>query len=100
MTALAPGGALQTSRPELTTNPKTTGQASFHPDVLAYACEHGITRPRTIACLQREYDRALADRIADEDWTPALTRIVGHSGSRPVDAQADRVAARISRRNP
>ena len=100
MTWPAPTGAPQTEPrlPDRANNPKRTGEASYHPDVLAYARQYGITRGRTLDVLQREYDRALAARVRREDaaaeWSPALTRIVGRSGSRAVDS---RVGDRASR---
>ena len=96
MTWPAPQGALQTEPrlPDRANNPKRTGEASYHPDVLAYARQHGITRGRTLDVLQREYDRALAARADREEFAAALTRIIGRSGSRAVDS---RVGDRASR---
>ena len=69
--------------------------------MLAYAATLGKVTPYRLRHLQREYDRALAARVRREDaaaeWSPALTRIVGRSGSRAVDARVgDRVARKIS----
>ena len=48
--------------------------------------------------LQREYDRALAARVDREEFAPALTRIIGRSGSRAVDSRVgDRVARKVGR---
>lgn len=66
--------------------------------MLAYAATLGGVTPYRLRHLQREYDRALAARVRREDaaaeWSPALTRIVGRSGSRAVDS---RVGDRASR---
>ena len=96
MTRPAPQGAPQTEPrlPDRANNPKRTGEASYHPDVLAYARRYGITRGRTLDVLQREYDRALAARVDREEFAAALTRIIGRSGSRAVDS---RVGDRASR---
>lgn len=99
MTATAPEmGHTWTGRPEPMTNPKAEQQCSsgFHPDVLAMAAELGITRPRTIALLQRDYDRKMADRIAAEDFTPVITAAF-RGGSHNADREGDRTARRIDR---
>ena len=73
MTWPAPTGAPQTEPrlPDRANNPKRTGEASYHPDVLAYARQHGITRGRTLDALQREYERAISARVDREEFAAA-----------------------------
>lgn len=49
-------GTTDHRRPERATNPKTEG---FHPDVLAAATAHGVTRLRTLHHFQRVYDQMI-----------------------------------------
>lgn len=101
MTWPAPQGAPQTDPRVLPGQQGDEASEEICPDVLAYAATLGKVTPYRLRYLQREYDRALAERIRREDaaaeWSPALTRIVGRSGSRAVDARVgDRVARKIS----
>lgn len=105
MTAPAPCGAASI-RPAA---PSATPNDDLHPDVLAYAAEHGITRPRALAYLQAEYDRGMAvrDRRADRPVLagPALVRtgrvrlVTGEwvDASVVADPLAERVAGRLDR---
>lgn len=101
MTWPAPQGAPQTDPRVLPGQQGEEASEEICPDVLAYAATLGKVTPYRLRYLQREYDRALAERIRREDaaaeWSPALTRIVGRSGSRAVDARVgDRVARKIN----
>ena len=112
MTALAPCGAPQTDPrvlPGYQGDDEHREDSALHPDVLAYAAEHGITRPRALAYLQAEYDRGMAerDRRADRPVpaSPALVRtgrvrlVTGEwvDASVVADPVAERVAGRLDR---
>ena len=98
MTWPAPTGAPQTDPQVLLGQQGEEASEEVCPDVLAYAATLGKVTPYRLRYLQREYDLALAARVRREDaaaeWSPALTRIVGRSGSRAVDS---RVGDRASR---
>lgn len=98
MTWPAPAGAPQTDPRVLPGQQGEEALEEICPDVLAYAATLGKVTPYRLRYLQREYDRALSERIRREDavaeWSPALTRIIGRSGSRAVDS---RVGDRASR---
>ena len=91
MTRPAPQGAPRPAPTGLPTD-------EIHPDVIAYAATRGITRPRDLRYLQRQYEREMSARIKREDaateWASVLTRTVGRRGSRAVDGRVGDLAAR------
>ena len=100
MTWPAPAGAPQTDPRVLPGQQGEEASEEICPDVLAYAATLGKVTPYRLRYLQREYDRALSERIRREDaaveWSPAVTRIVGRSGSRAVDSGVgDRAACNL-----
>lgn len=68
----------------------------YHPDVIELARRRGVKEQSALDALQVRYDRAMARRIAAEDFTPQLTR-ASIAGSHNADPQGDRAARKIDR---